>query len=238
VSESPPYLLPFLLDPPRPETESIDGVDLYLPAGAGRAPAVVLVHGGPIRPGMVSPREWPAYVGYGGLLAEAGLVGVMLQHRFVEDASLTGSLEDIERAIGTARSHPRVDPDRVVVWAFSAGGCLLGPFLADPPRGLCAVAATYAYLGDLEPDDGIVGPLSAVAGGLRHPALVTRVEHELDWVEESVAAWLAATAGADVTVIDVPGAHHGFETIEHTDAARQAVRDGIRWVVGRTARAW
>lgn len=236
MNEPPPYLLPFLLDPPRPETESIGGVDLYLPSGVGRAPAVVLVHGGPIRPGMVSPREWPAYVGYGGLLAGAGLVGVMLHHRFVEGDSLTGSLEDLQRAIETARSHSRVDPDRIVVWAFSAGGCLLGPVLADPPPGLCAVAATYAYLGDLEPGDGIMGPLTAVAGGLRVPALVTRVEHELDWVEESVAAWLAATAGADVTVIDVPGAHHGFETIEHTDAARQAVGDGIQWIVDRTAR--
>jgi len=35
----------------------------------------------------------------------------------------------------------------------------------------------------------------------------------------------------------VPDAHHGFETIEHTDAARQAVRDGIRWVFARRARA-
>jgi len=237
MDDLPAYLLPFILDPPRSELETIGAVDLYLPGGTGRVPAVVLVHGGPIRPEMVSPRRWPAYVGYGRLLAEAGLVGVMLEHRFLEGRSLTDSYDDVLRAIDAARSHPRVDPDRITLWAFSAGGCLLGPFLADPPPWLRAVAASYAYFGELEPDDGLVGPLSAVAAGLRVPALVTRVEHELALVDESVTAWLAATSDADVTVMDVADAHHGFETIDHSDAARQAVRDAVHWVVDRNLSA-
>jgi acetyl esterase/lipase len=38
-------------------------------------------------------------------------------------------------------------------------------------------------------------------------------------------------SGAAVEVIDVPGAHHGFETIDHTEPARQAVRSALRSVL-------
>jgi hypothetical protein len=30
-------------------------------------------------------------------------------------------------------------------------------------------------------------------------------------------------------VIDVPGGHHGFETVDDTDAARAAIRDSLAW---------
>ena len=60
--------------------------------------------------------------------------------------------------------------------------------------------------------------------------LVTRIEHEHDWIDESVNAWLSGPYG-DAAVIDGPGAQHGFETVDHADVGREAVRDAVRWVV-------
>lgn len=49
-------------------------------------------------------------------------------------------------------------------------------------------------------------------------------------VEEFVSA--AADCGAALEVIDVPLGHHGFETIDPTDASRDAVRRAMRSVLG------
>jgi len=49
-------------------------------------------------------------------------------------------------------------------------------------------------------------------------------------VEEFLTA--AAACGADVEVIDVPLGHHSFETRDHTDETRRAVRHAVRSVLG------
>jgi hypothetical protein len=48
-----------------------------------------------------------------------------------------------------------------------------------------------------------------------------------------VAGFLAAAreCEADVEVIDVPDGHHGFETIDHTEQARDAVTHAVRSVL-------
>lgn len=230
VPDTPAYLLPFLFDLPLPVVESIGDVDLYLPSATAPAPAVVLLHGGPLPDDLsVGPRQWPAYVGYGSLLVEAGLVGVMFEHGFREGRPLVEAYDDVLAAIDRAPSHPRVDADRVAVWAFSAGGALLGPFFDEPAAWLRAVAATYAFMGDPE-EDGIIGATDAVRGGCDVPVLVTRVEEEYDWVAESVREFVEVVAGLDLTVIDVAGARHGFENLDHTDDARTAVRQAITWL--------
>jgi acetyl esterase/lipase len=38
-----------------------------------------------------------------------------------------------------------------------------------------------------------------------------------------------ATEDRAVDVIEVPGAHHAFETVDDTDEARDAVRRSIAW---------
>jgi hypothetical protein len=57
-----------------------------------------------------------------------------------------------------------------------------------------------------------------VAAEARTPALLVRVEHEVDVALPGLQQFV--TARPDVSVIDVPGGHHGFETIDDTPAAR------------------
>src|SRR4029077_16638442 len=120
MTELPPHLRAFVL-PHEPVTPARSAeLDLYLPAMTP-APAVLMVHGGPVPPDRpVRPPQWPAYRAYGALLAQAGLVGAMFEHGFVEDEALPAAREDVRRALASLRDDPHVDADRIGLWFFSA----------------------------------------------------------------------------------------------------------------------
>jgi hypothetical protein len=223
-----PFLQPFVapFTPVSPVT--VDGLSLYLP-GREPAPAVVLVHGGPVPAELPQrPPSWPAYVGYGSLLAAAGVVGVMFEHGYRTPDSLDAAAADVRAAVSAARAHPSVDSGRTVLWFFSGGGVLAGDWLAAPPPWLAAVALTYPIC-DHRPgvQTSVVTPIAA---GATVPVLLTRVEHEFDFVVPTQEAFLRAAPA--VSVIDVPGAEHGFETINDTDAARSAISSAVTWTTG------
>jgi acetyl esterase/lipase len=237
MPDQPPYLQPFVLDPTPVEPLEADGadgseaVDLYLP-GPDPAPAVVLVHGGPVSPDVSSmPRQWPVFRGYGSLLARAGIAAAMFDHRFHHYADLPESQRRVEEVVDLVRARPEVDPDRVVVWFFSGGGLLTGPWLCEAPSWLRGVAMTYPALG-ATPDEklSVVSPAEAVCDSAP-PLLVTRVGHEREELAGHVAAFLARAAevGAGVDVIDVPDGRHGFDHRQPGRASAAAVREALTW---------
>ncbi|WP_308314770.1 hypothetical protein [Streptomyces sp. CNQ085] len=63
---------------------------------------------------------------------------------------------------------------------------------------------------------------------------LTRVKLELPELASTIADFLttAEHCAATVEVIDVPGGHHGFETVDHTEPARRAVDRAMRSVLG------
>ncbi|WP_228975643.1 alpha/beta fold hydrolase [Streptomyces sp. DH12] len=238
--EPPPHLRPFLLDVPELPRERIGRVDLYPSAGEAAdrpAPAVVLVHGGPVPAGAVpTPRDWPTYAGYARYLAGLGAVGVTVDHRLHEITDYGRAAEDVAGAVELVRADPRVDADRVALWFFSAGGLLSADWLAAPPPWLRCVALTYPVLAPL-PNWGLSGtrfrPAGALGGAGRPPVVLTRVERERPEIARTVGEFLAAAgeAGAAVEVVDVPLGHHGFETVDRTPQARRAVERAARSVL-------
>jgi dienelactone hydrolase len=228
----PTFLQPFVLPYDAVAPTHADGLDLYLPTQVP-APAIVLVHGGPVPAHVdVRPPSWPAFGGYGSLAAHVGAVGVMFEHGYTAWDEVDRASEDVVAAVDRARRHPSVDPDRVLLWFFSGGGVLAGRWLADPPEWLAGVALTYPMLSHVEEiASDLVSPLDAVRERVDLPLLLTRVEQEYDWIASSQAAFLAAAEASStrVDVIDVPGAQHGFETIDDTDAARAAITEALAW---------
>ena len=232
MSELPPHLRPFVL-PYEPVTPARSGdLDLYLPDSGTPAPAVLMVHGGPVAPDRpVRPPQWPAFQGYGALLAQAGLVGVMFEHGFVDDDSLPRARGDVRSALDLVRADPRIDSERIGLWFFSVGGLLMGSFLDPAPEGVVAVGGTYTLVADPDlpatdlPQAIDTAPTSTV------PMLLVRPEHDFDWIEPFTDDLLARCVAADrpVDVIDVPGAHHAFETVDDTDASRDAIRRSVAW---------
>jgi hypothetical protein len=107
-------------------------------------------------------------------------------------------------------AHEPVEP-------FAAGGLDLYP-------GARRSAASGGSAGTRRP-----GPGRAAA--VRTPVLLVRVEHETDKARPGQQEF--ATACPDLSVIDVPGAHHGFETIDDTPAAHAAIADSVAWAADR-----
>ncbi|MDX3093141.1 alpha/beta hydrolase [Streptomyces sp. ME01-24h] len=240
TGEPPAHLRPFLLDLPERPRERHGRIDLYLPepaAGRGPRPAVVFVHGGPVPAGArPTPRDWPAFAGYGRLAAASGAVGATVDHRLHELGDFPRAAEDLAEAVERVRADPRVDADRVALWFFSAGGLLSADWLAAPPRWLRCVAATYPVLAPL-PNWGLAAsrfrPAAAVYGAGALPIVLTRVGRERPEIAATVEEFLPAAedAGADLEILDLPDGTHGFETTDHGHEARGVVERAMRTVL-------
>ncbi|MGK5733627.1 alpha/beta hydrolase [Streptomyces sp. URMC 124] len=223
--------------PGAPGAPDLPGADAAQDAGRPR-PAVVFVHGGPVAPDVrPTPRDWPAYIGYCRYVASLGAVGVMLDHRLHGLSDYARAAEDVAAAVERVRADPRVDGDRIALWYFSGGGLLSADRLAEPPPWLRCVAMTYPVLAPL-PGWGLVEarfrPVQAVGAAGQLPVVLTRVGLENAAIAATVEEFLSAAenCGAGVEVVDVPLGHHGFETIDHTEEARDAVERAVRSVLG------
>jgi acetyl esterase/lipase len=128
--------------------------DVYLPAGggAGTRPGVVFVHGGMVAGGTsrISPKDdLPSYQQWGRLVAAAGLVGITFSHRLTTNENIDVAAEDVEELMRAVRARARewgLDPNRMCVAFFSAGGPLSSLFLqrrSDPVR---CVVLFYPFL--------------------------------------------------------------------------------------------
>ncbi|MET9532566.1 dienelactone hydrolase family protein [Streptomyces sp. NPDC006649] len=237
AGERPTHLRPFLLDVPEQPRERRGHVDLHLPEADGPRPAVVFVHGGPVPAGVApTPRDWPAFIGYGRYVASLGAVGVTVDHRLHDVGDFERAAEDVAAAVERVRADPRVDPDRVALWFFSAGGLISADWIAAPPPWLRCVAASYPVLAPLANwglTDTRFRPAAALRTAGALPIVLTRVGRERVEIAATVEEFLtAATAhGRDIEVIDAPEGLHGFETTDPTEENRQAVHDAVRSVL-------
>lgn len=130
-------------------------MDVYTPAGSGgaRRPALVLVHGGLVarQPGPL-PTEWPTYRSWGRLAAAAGLVGVVFNHRLTTDENVAVASGDVDSAVSHVRANAAtlgIDPDRLCIAVFSAGGPLASAFMRERLPYVRCLVLFYPFL-DLE----------------------------------------------------------------------------------------
>ncbi|MGN2636055.1 alpha/beta hydrolase [Nocardia takedensis] len=239
----PPYMQPFVLTVNEVARERDGVLDLYCPdAAEGPLPAVLFVHGGPLPAGLVAtPRDWPIFQGYGALAAMSGLVGAVVDHGLDSPAAYGKAEADVRAAVERLRALPSVDSERVALWFFSGGGLLSAPWLREPPAWLRCVALTYPVLRPpvgwgVEAGFDPVDALSAAVD--RPPVLLTRVGRESIAVAASVAEFteVAERHEVGVDVIDVPDGVHGFDTADHNEDSRAAVRQAMTWVAAALRR--
>ena len=109
--------------------------DVFLPGqGTQRSRAgVIFVHGGLVPDTVrVSPKDdLPAYREWGRLVAAAGMVGITFSHRLTTADNLDVAAQDVEALVRTVRSRAAewsLDPDRMCVAVYSAGGPLSSLF--------------------------------------------------------------------------------------------------------------
>jgi len=109
-------------------------LNLYLPAGPGRFPTIVFVHGGGWRLG---DRDLPfdAYGKLGRRLARRGIAAAVISYRLAPDHQHPAQIQDVARALSWALAHVGEyggDPKRVFAMGHSAGAHLVSLAATDP----------------------------------------------------------------------------------------------------------
>lgn len=113
-------------------TSAAQGLDLYLPAGAGPFPLVVVIHGGGFMMGDKSGVD-----GVDALLAQ-GYAVASINYRLSGEAKFPAQIQDVKTAVRWLRAHAEeyhLDPQKFGAWGASAGGnlaALLGTSCGDP----------------------------------------------------------------------------------------------------------
>jgi acetyl esterase/lipase len=154
-------------------------MDVYLPDEDGTArPAVLFIHGGGWRAGSKE-----AHTEAAARLARSGYVAATINYRLTPEGAFPRAVQDCLCALSFLRAHAGewgIDPDRVAVAGYSAGGHLAGLLgvAADDPR--------------LAPDcaSGPTGPPAAAIPGAGPMDL-------LDFQNDVVVDFLGVSAEAD-----------------------------------------
>src|SRR5438445_165687 len=231
-------------------------LDVYRPAvKAGPRPAVFLVSGDAPEEVISRAKDWGVYRSYGQHLAANGLVGVAFDHRSSERFTRTGDVAaDVAAAIAYVRERADehgVDPARIGVWVFSAGGPFgIAPLLRERPPWLRCLAGLYTVW-DLAPlqssEDHAADAIrrwSAVTALERDPTglppiLVARAGRDREPILSGTDRFLARgrVAGADVTLLDHPTGQHGFDIRDDDDRSRAIIRETLAFFVQRLTAA-
>ena len=237
---SAPDTKPFFFDvePARRERHELLDVHTSPQADGGRKPAVLFVHGGPVPPEQQPrPRDWEGTIGYGALAAASGLVGITFNHRLYDiDTHYPIAADDVAEVVEQTRALDSVDPDRIALWFFSAGGGLAADWLFKRPGWLRCIAWTYPVLVPPPewPDErrARFDTVAAASATPTLPKLLLRVGDEYEYFEQNQNAFVDAlgTRDGDLEVIELPDAEHGFEHFGYVEESRAAVDQAMRWV--------
>ena len=211
---------------------------LFLPAGSGRHPAVVFLHGGPIRQMLLGWHMKSAYsylYGVNQYLASRGFVvlsvnylggiGYGLNFRKPANFGPKGASEnqDLQGAGLFLRDRPDVDPARIGVWGLSYGGLMTAQALSRY-SDLFAAGVDYAGIhdwraflfpppADTTRDDARVAfqssPMAAVRGW-RSPVLIVQADDDRDVPYAQAPELITAlrAQGVDLEQIILPDETH------------------------------
>jgi dienelactone hydrolase len=106
--------------------------------------------------------------------------------------------------------------------------------LRTPPQWLRAVALSYPMLRPFGQVSGCT-PVLELAAATRLPILLTRVGREFPDLAAAQDDFVhaAETHHADLTVIEIPDAHHAFDVVDDTDESREAIADAVDFLRNR-----
>lgn len=204
-------------------------LDVYQPAAraAERRPVVLFIHGGTDT--RAQPKDWGLYQSWGRLAAASGLVGVTFTHRlgFPQTRVLEGAA-DVAAAIRFVTENAArfgVDPQRMCLAAYSAGGPMLAPHMVEAPASIRCLVGYYPFMDIRQTEhhrasetaqtrDAYSNVLQVAKPGRKTPLFLVRAGRDeipalLDTVDRFTAAALAANY--PLTLANHPDGPHGFD---------------------------
>ena len=205
-------------------------MDVYqppeVPEGELRG-AVIFIHGG--ADASTKPKDWGNYQSWGRLVAASGLVAVTFSHRLnFPDTQVLEGAEDVAAVLSTVKANARrfgIDPSKLCVIAFSAGGPLLAPYLVDAPEEIKCAAGYYPFMDirqsaahrEHESAETLQRFSNIVAisrPGRKTPLLIVRGgRDEIPTLLNSIDRFAAAALEANypLALLNHPEGPHGFE---------------------------
>ena len=220
--------------------------DLYLPRAPGavaRYPVVVVIHGAV--PRGVAPKDWASYVSWGQLIASCGMAAITFNHSLLwsegydPDALLAGATDtgDLLAFVRDNSSSFGLDPDRIGLMAFSAGGPLLAAPLADSHAFLRCVVGFYSYLGEpLPPDSDDAGrfcPSNALKRDTTAtPVFIAKAGLDRPQINDSIDDFVdtARSLGREVSLVYHPTGQHGFDIMDDDGTSRAIIRQSVEFM--------
>lgn len=103
-------------------TSSAQKMDIYVPAGKGPFPAVVLIHGGAFKAGDKAMEATNA-----AKLVANGYVAISINYRLSGEAVFPAAVHDCKAAVRFIRANAatyRINPNKIGSWGASSGGNL------------------------------------------------------------------------------------------------------------------
>ena len=221
-------------------------MDVYAPPDLKRderRPAVVFVSGDAPWEILKDLKDWGVYVSYGQLAAASGFVGVTFNHRSTERfAKIRDAASDVDDAIGYARAHAGalgIDPDRICLWAFSAGGPFLRTMLRDKPAFVRCVVGYYSMFGlpqgtaaeDVVREFTVSNYLGQNPKSVP-PLMVVRAGRDVPFINDSADEFLraAVSQNLDIEFINYVEGTHGFDVDVNTERTREIIRRTLEFV--------
>ena len=234
-------------------------LDAYLPRGmrkGERRPAIVFVSGGE------RVRQWRWFITWGQLAAAHGMIGIIPDKRYPRglDGTRAGT-EDTEKLLAflTTRGDALgVDPQRVCLWTFSAGGRLTAVGFQSETTVGRAVRCLVSFYGMLDMSGEIssisdeserqrllkrYSPVQAMetlvaSGGKSPPVLLARAGKDSAIINNGIDRFTAAALRLNVqlTVMNYADGVHGFDGLNDTAQSRAIIADALRFVQEQTAR--
>jgi acetyl esterase/lipase len=128
-------------------------LDVYVPAHASNAPAILMVHGGGWRRG--NKQLWGVVRNKVSHWVGKGYVLISINYRMVPAADPLAQAGDVAKALAFVEQHLRSwggDPERLVLMGHSAGAHLVALLTADP--GIAARAGAHPWLASVSLDSG------------------------------------------------------------------------------------
>lgn len=221
-------------------------MDVYAPPDLKRGerrPAVIFVSGDAPWELLKDLKDWGVYVSYGQLIAASGFVGVTFNHRSTEKfTKIRDAASDIDDAISYARAHAdtlNIDPDRICLWAYSAGGPFLRTMLREKPAFVRGIVGYYSMFGLPQgaAADDIVSEFT-IANYLGQnpksvpPLLVVRAGRDVPFINDTVDAFLreAVKQNLNIEFINYVEGVHGFDVENNTDRTREIIKRTLDFV--------
>ena len=230
--------------------------DAYLPraarAGERLRPAIVFVSG------AERVRHWRWFVTWAQLAAAHGVVGVVPDKRYQRGFDgLRAGFGDTEKLLAHLRTGGErlgIDPERICLWTFSAGGRLtaVGLKAGAPPvsclvvfYGVVDLAQEFSAVADEKQRETLLrqySPLhaleSAAGSGARlPPIMIARAGKDAPSINSGIDAFAAAALrlNAPLTVVNYPEGDHGFDGLNDTPQSRAIIKTALQFVLDNSA---